>query len=666
MSKSKNENVLSFLESSLPLLLRSRLLMPGILLAVGTLGILTNQQPLGNWEWVYYDSLYKAKARIEQPTTSSEIAHLSIEKDIVTAEEHSSQTFYNALIDAVRLCDQLGASTIGIDVFLGSEIKELNTSFHNSLKELSKRSGFNIVLAGYIARSPADQSKIHRRSLPTLESEFNSGLINISPETDGIYRQYNYTQPLSEFLLPSLALQCYAKHRNLKIEPIDGELVLFRLSNDFSTLERLESFDDSPRPLGIFPMIASFNLEELRNASESEKNILAGRMVIISFREDGADLGTTPLGVSQPLVNLHLNAVNDLLSGNRIELATKLSNIMAIGFIVFSFTLIIPLAERYSYVSVIWLGIVNLCFAMVFFVVEIYLQNTFLIALSSTLVLVNFCKNLLKETFVRKRLDDTLGAYFSPKVYQDILQRPGALEPRETKLTLLLSDLRNFTQICESIDSKIVFRNVSSLFEIQSEACLTKRGNLENLVGDQFLAYWGEPNPIDTPADHAYAALNEILLAIDQYDKNWDKSFRGLFGIGFALNSGVGLVGNKGTTGRMNYGLLGDIVNTTARLESLTKFYSVDTLVTSSFLKEMSSPPPYRLIDRVTLRGQSNPVEIFEIKTVRNHDGFELRAKHYERCLAHFQKGELDEARSGLEVSCLQGDGPSKALKRKL
>src|ERR1017187_3464615 len=104
----------------------------------------------------------------------------------------------------------------------------------------------------------------------------------------------------------------------------------------------------------------------------------------------------------------------------------------------------------------------------------------------------------------------------------------------------------------------------------------------------------------------------KLIRAMEDLRAGLSPEVQKLFGYGVALHSGRVLVGNKGSALRLDYGLVGDTVNEAARVESLTKFYGVRLLVTRDTLAQFSTQGVRRLLDRVIVKGKSDPVELFE------------------------------------------------------
>ena len=122
-------------------------------------------------------------------------------------------------------------------------------------------------------------------------------------------------------------------------------------------------------------------------------------------------------------------------------------------------------------------------------------------------------------------------------------------------------------------------------------AVMSEDGNLEHFLGDQFLSYWSTPWPHPDAADRALRAAYVLIEGMDNYRLKLPHDLRELFAFGVALHCGRALVGNKGSSLRLDYGVVGDLVNTAARAESLTRYYGVRLLVTRDFYVQLSNPP---------------------------------------------------------------------------
>jgi adenylate cyclase len=282
------------------------------------------------------------------------------------------------------------------------------------------------------------------------------------------------------------------------------------------------------------------------------------------------------------------------------------------------------------------------------------------LVLSSLIVLAY---DFVLERLERMKLRNTMGLYFSPRVLDAVLADPGSMHPRRADVTLLLTDLRNSTPLAEMLGPQGMFDLLNRVFEAQTGAIMGEEGNLEHFLGDQFLSYWGAPQKQPDAADRAERAAMKLIRAMEGLRAMLPLEVQKLFGYGVALHSGRVLVGNKGSALRLDYGLVGDTVNEAARVESLTKYYGVRLLVTRDTFAQFSTQGMRRLVDRVIVKGKSEPVELFECENPCTQANYAEVCSSYKAAYDRYVFGKFAEARVQFDKLISDySDGPSRAL----
>lgn len=267
------------------------------------------------------------------------------------------------------------------------------------------------------------------------------------------------------------------------------------------------------------------------------------------------------------------------------------------------------------------------------------------------------------ERLERMKLRHTMGLYFSPRVLDAVLADPGSMQPRRADVTLLLTDLRNSTPLAEALGPQGMFDLLNRVFEAQTGAIMSEEGNLEHFLGDQFLSYWGAPQKQPDAADRAERAAMKLIRAMEELRATLPPEVQKLFGFGVALHSGRVLVGNKGSALRLDYGLVGDTVNEAARVEALTKFYGVRLLVTRDTFAQFSTQGTRRLVDRVIVKGKSEPVELFECENPCTPPDYAGLCARYKAACDEYYFGRFAEAQTQFaQLVSEYSDGPSKTL----
>jgi adenylate cyclase len=244
-----------------------------------------------------------------------------------------------------------------------------------------------------------------------------------------------------------------------------------------------------------------------------------------------------------------------------------------------------------------------------------------------------------------------------------VLSDPGSMHPRRASVVLLLTDLRNSTPLAEALGPKGMFALLNQVFEAQTGAIMGEEGNLEHFLGDQFLSYWGAPQQQPDAADRALRAALKLIHAMEKLRATLSPEVQKLFGYGVALHAGNVLVGNKGSALRLDYGLVGDTVNEAARVEALTKYYGVKFLSTRDAVAQFSTQPAHRLIDRVIVKGKTEPVELFECANPCASEHFAALCPRYKSAYDEYFFGKFTDAQKSFEMLAQEfSDGASKIL----
>jgi adenylate cyclase len=237
-----------------------------------------------------------------------------------------------------------------------------------------------------------------------------------------------------------------------------------------------------------------------------------------------------------------------------------------------------------------------------------------------------------------------MSLYFSPHIMEQVLKNPGSMEPQQAEITVLLTDLRNSTAIAELLGPAGMFRLLNQVFETQTRAILAQDGSMEHFLGDQFLSYWGAPNAQPDATDRAFRAALTLISGMEELRGSLEEKLKPLFGYGVALHNGTALIGNKGSAQRLDYGLVGDLINAAARVESLTKYYGVLFLITREAYAKISDPPTVRVIDKAVVKGKSVPLELLEVKHSHSPEKFDEIAARYNAAFAAYERGAFAEA----------------------
>ena len=197
-------------------------------------------------------------------------------------------------------------------------------------------------------------------------------------------------------------------------------------------------------------------------------------------------------------------------------------------------------------------------------------------------------------------------------------------------ITILFSDIRSFTDISESMEPAELMQFLNTFLQFMSEPIHLNHGFVDKFIGDAIMALFDQPGKPDAiEARDAVRSGIEMQASLVRFNKLRAKQNYPPTNIGIGVHSGPVVIGTLGSDTRMDSTVLGDAVNLAARLEGLTKNYRLPMLVSEdsknliSHLEEFN----WRLLDRITVKGKSEPVRIFEVFNQYSDKNYENKLK---------------------------------------
>ena len=631
--------------------------------AVSGLWLLLLPNPLASWECRFLDQTFRWRLALKQaPAVDPRIVYLMI-TDKEVAEFHSVSEEYAGMARVVDEATALGAEALVFDVVF-QRAKETDAL---TLYEAVVRSRKVVLAEGWQETAGPPGAGQRVRSLPFKERLLPAGLINVEPDPDGIYRHYAYVQRRGEHLEPSLALAAYCACQQIRwpdgfkiFKP--GRIRWEELAPDNVSMA-VRTLDSKPRLLNfrsgwLHSGAASFGritpaelhaqyAQQQGSTNQTRPARLAGSILLVSYVASGiADTGPTPFGSREPLVQLHATALNDLFQDRFLQtLPSRVEPLLVLSVVGFGWGA--GRCTKKRWLALFWLGMLALWVGAGLFVFCRYgltLPVVTVGAVWTSACVLELVRRHSREWFERFKLRRTMELYFSPGVIEHVLAKPGALEPQQADLAVLLSDLRNYTSITEQSRPQEVYDLLNRVYSIDTRAVHQRSGNLIHYVGDQFAAYWGAPRPEPLAADQALAAALEMIVGLEVLRRDLPAAWQGLFDYGIGIHFGPALVGNVGGTERLDYMVLGDVINTTARIESLTKLYGVKLLITGQVRNKLSRLPPARMLDRVIPKGKTETLELWEPAHSLSPPIFASLTDHYAAAWSLYEAGKFPEA----------------------
>ena len=227
-------------------------------------------------------------------------------------------------------------------------------------------------------------------------------------------------------------------------------------------------------------------------------------------------------------------------------------------------------------------------------------------------------------------------------------------------LALLFSDIRGFTTISERMRPNEVVESLNAYFELMVDIIMRNHGVVDKYMGDAIMAFYGAPERTRHEASEAVQSAFEMLEALKDFNVWQTQRGRPEFRIGIGINYGVVTVGNIGSEKKMDYTVIGDMVNIGSRLEGLTKVYDQPIIISESVAKKIEKQFPCRLIDRVIVKGKTAGIGIYTSRKELSPEEQHVWQLHEEAARLFYERSFEDAARLFQEVQeLLPGDRSS-------
>jgi class 3 adenylate cyclase len=220
---------------------------------------------------------------------------------------------------------------------------------------------------------------------------------------------------------------------------------------------------------------------------------------------------------------------------------------------------------------------------------------------------------VVKEQQEKKFIRSIFGRYATEEVVEDALRRGLKLGGEEREVTILFSDIRNFTGLAERLEPTEVVDLLNDYFSEMVGVISRNAGILNKFVGDGIVAIFGAPESHGNDAERAVKTALEMMERLKEFNRKLAEKGRPELSIGVGINTGRVVVGNIGSTERMEYTAIGDAVNLASRLEELNKDLGTGILISPSTYEQVKAVVQSKKLGQVKIEGKEKDVWVYEV-----------------------------------------------------
>jgi adenylate cyclase len=444
--------------------------------------------------------------------------------------------------------------------------------------------------------------------------------INMPPDEDGQIRRVPLWMPLDGERLPGLDAQMHALLGNAGVHVVP-------LPHTRSVLINFRGGPSFRGDRETYPWVSYYRVLRGEIPTEDWK----GKIVLIGPTSLAFhDVFTTAFARvgDMPGVEIHANAIETLVRGNPIrEVPQALSTVLAVLAALVGCALVVRLRAFRALVAAAALWVILTLAAFGGFAgLDIWMRG-----MAGTIALVLGYGAAVIEHFVREQRERRqLSRFFSPAVVREVVRNKdeGSLTTSRRLVTVLFSDIRGFTSLSERLQPEQVEEMLREYLTEMTTIVHKHDGAVDKYIGDCVMALYNAPLKDDEHAVKAVQTALEFQERTLALSKRWEEKLGIPIRNGVGINTGEAVVGTLGSTQLLQYTAIGDAINLGARLESLTKEYGTNIIISETTYALVRRHFVTKELGAVVVKGKTQPVKIYAVlpDSIRKHPRTSLAA----------------------------------------
>ena len=466
------------------------------------------------------------------------------------------------------------------------------------------------------------------------------GVVNTTPEIDGVVRRLPLLMRVGDEVYPSVALEVIrvaVGDPSYQVKATEGGVTALRVPK-FKTVKTDQYARIWLRWNKEFPTISITD----------DFTSVAGKTVIIGNTAQGiSTIIATPRGeqYSHTAMAVSLQTVLNGENIVRLDTATFLEYVAA-GVLAIIIILLAGFAPYWLVATVlltVWTG--TAYGAYFYFTKHLQLWDASWIILVTTITGFHAVFNrFVKEFSLKQQIKKQFGTYLSPDMVAQLQKNPDLLrlggDSRE--LSIMFTDVRGFTTISEHYGKDVqgLTKIMNRYMTAMTSEILENKGTIDKYIGDAQMAFWNAPLDDPNHAENAVRTAIKMLKSLERFNEEIQQEGIPAFGMGMGINTAEVVVGNMGSDQRFDYTCLGDGVNLAARLEGQSKNYGVFIVLGEETAKQVDNKIDVFELDCIAVKGKTIGVRIYTVGR---------ETEHHRYFLESYYAGDWDDALKRLD-----------------
>lgn len=494
-------------------------------------------------------------------------------------------------------------------------------------------------------------------NIPMIQdSAYSSGFLNPVQDENGRIIAMPMVMEYKKQLFPSLALELVrtiysARELNIYHDPKKGnyiEFASFKVPLD-GIGQRTVNYLKTEKGFKHISAVDILN----KNFNQFLLSDIQSKIVLVGSSALGlAQFVPTPFVNSISTIDVQANVIENILSNRSIQKPIWEEQFQYIALVIVTAFVLISIFFSAASINIItfFITIISGYFVMRYNFTNGYmLSSAYIVEGTLIAFITSIVLHLIKNKSDMSNIRGKFAAKVSQAVMDDLLDtsnRTGDLSSKKKEVTIFFSDIKSFTKITEKInDPDKLTKYINRYMDMMTKNIMYSEGTVDKFMGDAIMAYWNAPYDVENHPDKALGSAIEQIKMLDELNQLNHKENLPLIHIRIGLNFGEVFVGEVGGELRSDYTVMGKVVNHTAVLEQVCKFYHADIIISQSVKNNLQEEYTMMLIDVIQVDGTSDAFNIYQVFDIGAPDEFVLdEITNFEKAIHLYQEAKFDDA----------------------